>query len=564
MRIKSLIIRETNPKIKNVRVLNFCLYGANFIVDKNTPNERETGNSIGKSTVAKIIDLCFSGKSVSSLYTDSETKNKGVAIEKYLSNKKLEAELELVAQDGQMYTLTCSLFRNGYRKINGQKYTQQDYLSKLNEIVFDLKEQNPTFKQLISKFVRINSNSDEHIFKFLSFASNSVYESIYSFLFKLASDDIVALKASLEEELLEYKRISDSYKRTQKLQSIELLEQKLLAIDNEIKNIKERRREYRYDDDYQREIANNRALLVELNTLETRIDRVMTEIQLLDEAILEQQNTKFESCSTLLTELYKETIKQVESVSKSFEDLVAFHNSMIESKIKFLESKKSEKCLVLEQIKNEYNILNEKKSVIATELLDSGFLSEYNSLSRKIEELMREKGEIENSLAIWKENETNISRVSKMLNELAEKSDSAIIDDNISTFNEFFATYTAILYTDSCVIGFNKQQDGEFPIRLGNIGGVGSGKKKGLISAFDLAYYSFAEKKSIICPRFIVHDKMETTDKKQLREIFNITVETKAQLIIPILNEKLDFLTEEQRNEHIILELSNDDKFFKI
>lgn len=89
----------------------------------------------------------------------------------------------------------------------------------------------------------------------------------------------------------------------------------------------------------QREIANNRALLVELNTLETRIDRVMTEIQLLDEAILEQQNTKFESCSTLLTELYKETIKQVENISKSFEDLVAFHNSMIESKIKFLESK---------------------------------------------------------------------------------------------------------------------------------------------------------------------------------------------------------------------------------
>ena len=32
MRIKSLIIRETNPKIKNVRVLNFCLYGANISV----------------------------------------------------------------------------------------------------------------------------------------------------------------------------------------------------------------------------------------------------------------------------------------------------------------------------------------------------------------------------------------------------------------------------------------------------------------------------------------------------------------------------------------------------
>ena len=564
MRIKSLIIRETYPQIKNVRVIIFYLYGANYIVDKNTPDERETGNSIGKSTVAKIIDLCFSGKSVSSIYTDSETKNKDITIENYLTNNKLEAELNLVAQDGQTYTLICSLFRNGYRKINGQKYTQQEYLSKLNEIVFDLKEPNPTFKQLISKFVRINSNSDDNILKFLSFAPNSVYESVYSFLFKLASDDIVALKASLENELLGYKRILDSYKRTQKLQSIELLEQKLLAINNEIKKYKTQRSEYKYDDDYLKELEKNRILLVRLNALETNIDSIMTEIQLLDEAILEQKNAKFVNCSNLLKELYKETINQLENISKSFENLVTFHNSMVESRIRFLETKKIEKCLALEQIKKEYNTLNKTKSTIAIELLDGGLLSEYNKLSLKIESLMQEKGEIENSLEIWKENESNISRVSKMLSELTEKSDSAIIDDNIATFNEFFSKYTSILYNDSCFIAFNKQQDGEFPIKLGNIGGIGSGKKKGLISAFDLAYYSFAEKKSIICPRFIVHDKMETTDKKQLKEIFNITQETKAQLIIPILNEKIDFLAKEQRNTHVILELSNDDKFFKV
>lgn len=120
------------------------------------------------------------------------------------------------------------------------------------------------------------------------------------------------------------------------------------------------------------------------------------------------------------------------------------------------------------------------------------------------------------------------------------------------------------MYGESCVIAYNKSNDGTFPITLGNIGGVGSGKKKGLISAFDLAYYAFAISENIVCPQFIVHDKMETTDKKQLQEIFNITEENKAQLIIPILNEKLSFLTSEQRNKHIVLELSNDDKFFKI
>ncbi len=564
MRIKSLVIQETIPQINVIRRIDFVLDGANFIVDNTSAELRDSGNSIGKSTVAKIIDLCLGGKTVSTLYSDSETKNKDINIEEYLNKNKLEAILEVLAPDNSIVQLCCSLFPKGYRKINEKKYSYNDYLTHLNKIFFNLTEDTPTFKQLISKFVRINTTVDERIFKFLSFAPNSVYESVYSFLFKLAEDDIVAQKAELENELLTYKHITESYKRTKQLQSIELLEQKLLAINTELKEIRDRRSKIKYEEVYQTELKKNQELVTKSTQLSSSIDSCLTEIYLIEEAINEQQAQVQVDDTSTLQFLYKEASNLLNTVSKQFGELVKFHNSMIQNKIKFLEGRKSQLQDVLEELKKNYKKILEEKKKIAINILDAGMLATLNTLNAKVEELSKEQGEIEKSLKIWRENEENIDRVTNLLEELKGKTDLAIIDDNIATFNEFFTKYSARLYADSCVIAYNKANDGTFPIRLGNIGGVGSGKKKGLISAFDLAYYAFAVKKGITCPKFIIHDKMETTDKKQLQEIFNITEENKAQLIIPILNEKLSFLDAEQRKKHIVLELSNSDKFFKI
>ena len=564
MRIKKLIIRETFPAAKIIREINFVLDGANFIVDNTSEELRDSGNSIGKSTVAKIIDLCLSGKSVSSLYTDAETKNKDFQIEEYLKNNKLEAVLELVDKDDNNVQLVCSLFPRGYRKINGEKYTEHDYLIKLNELFFHLTEASPTFKQLISKFVRINSNLDEHIFKFLSFAPNSVYESIYSFLFKLAEDDIVAQKAALQQELLEFEHITESYKRSKQLQSIELLEQKLLAIKKELVANRSKRDAFKYKDIYQSELAKNQKLVSELARTKNSIDACLTEISFLNDSIELQKSQLQDYDTSTLKYLYEEANSLLEKIDKQFDELVSFHNTMITNKINFLQARRAKLNIQLSELQQKHNDLLEEKKKIAMDILDAGVLENLNILNAKIEELSKEQGEIEQSLKIWKENDDNIKRIIGLLEELNSKTNNSIIDDKIKTFNEFFTQYTSRLYGESCVIAYNKSNDGTFPITLGNIGGVGSGKKKGLISAFDLAYYAFAISENIVCPQFIVHDKMETTDKKQLQEIFNITEENKAQLIIPILNEKLSFLTSEQRNKHIVLELSNDDKFFKI
>lgn len=564
MRIQKLVVQETAPEIRVVREIAFVLEGANFIVDNTSAELIDSGNSIGKSTVAKIIDLCLSGKSVSSLYTDSETKNKDKHIEEYLKNNKLEAILELVDSNGKITKLNCSLFPNGYRKINGTKFNGHDYLVELNKIFFDLSEESPTFKQLISKFVRINANLDEHIFKFLAFAPNSVYESIYSFLFKLAEDDVVAQRANLQQELLAQEHISESFKRSKQLQSIELLEQKLLAIKNEIEVCRCKRSKFKYQDIYHEELEKNQILVQKLANKRSSIETCFIEIGFLDDSIEAHKQQMHDYDTSVLKILYDEADSLFEKINKQFDELVKFHNMMVANKINFLQSRKNQIKVIIENLQKEYNCLLDEKKQIALDIVDAGALEQLNNLNTKIEDLSKEQGEIEQSLNIWKENEDNIKRIKSLLFDLNTKTSAETIDSHISMFNEFFTQYTSRLYAESCVIAYNKSNDGSFPISLGNIGGVGSGKKKGLISAFDLAYYAFAVEKDITCPRFIVHDKMETTDKKQLQEIFNITEENKAQLIIPILNEKLSFLTDEQREKHVILKLSNEDKFFKI
>ena len=59
MKIKKLIVRKTKPSEEIIREIPFNEKGLSLIID-NTPKDiRESGNSVGKSTAIKIIDLCL-------------------------------------------------------------------------------------------------------------------------------------------------------------------------------------------------------------------------------------------------------------------------------------------------------------------------------------------------------------------------------------------------------------------------------------------------------------------------------------------------------------------------
>ncbi|MBU1766740.1 MAG: DUF2326 domain-containing protein, partial [Candidatus Omnitrophica bacterium] len=91
---------------------------------------------------------------------------------------------------------------------------------------------------------------------------------------------------------------------------------------------------------------------------------------------------------------------------------------------------------------------------------------------------------------------------------------------------------------------------------------IGSGKKQGEISCFDIAYTLFADEENIPCLHFLLNDKKELMHDNQLVKIAELVNQNKIQFVASILKDKLP---EELNNEdYFVVKLSQKDKLFRI
>ena len=91
------------------------------------------------------------------------------------------------------------------------------------------------------------------------------------------------------------------------------------------------------------------------------------------------------------------------------------------------------------------------------------------------------------------------------------------------------------------------------------------GKKKGELSAFDLAYINFVNSTKLKRPTFVIHDSIEDVDVNQVFDIFQHASKVNGQYIVAMLSDKID--GEEFslfKKNSVILELSETNKFLKI
>ncbi|OEF96895.1 hypothetical protein BHF71_11260 [Vulcanibacillus modesticaldus] len=121
MFIKRLIVRKTEPNIEIIRDIPFKLNGLNLIVDITDNIPQTSGNSVGKSTAVKIIDLCLGAKTPSYLYKDNETKTDNEKIKNFLEEYKVEAELILFNEKNHI-SIRRGLYKNGSRFIDDKPY----------------------------------------------------------------------------------------------------------------------------------------------------------------------------------------------------------------------------------------------------------------------------------------------------------------------------------------------------------------------------------------------------------------------------------------------------------
>lgn len=252
---------------------------------------------------------------------------------------------------------------------------------------------------------------------------------------------------------------------------------------------------------------------------------------------------------------------------KSYEDLVNFHNTMIQNRIDFIREQLLVKQKILTQYSEQLDDALTEKEKITVEVLDEGLLDEFNMLNKKIEELSLKKGEIQQSINLLEEQEQARLLFSKELNKIEEQMKSDGIEEKIKNFNQIFAGYCDKLYGEKYLLAYNEKwkAEGKFPINIASLGGnVGTGKKKAVIVAYDLAYMQYAINERISVPEFVIHDKMENTHINQLKTIFEICKGIKGQYIIPILRERIDKIDDKYIEKVTVLELSSTNKFFGV
>jgi uncharacterized protein YydD (DUF2326 family) len=270
-----------------------------------------------------------------------------------------------------------------------------------------------------------------------------------------------------------------------------------------------------------------------------------------------------------LQQIYKQATSLVSGIQKTFDELYDFHNQMVESKIRFIAQDLPRiDARLTEQYQHLKHLLGEEAGLsVAITQSDS-----FDVLERLIVELNARhhtKGAYENTLSQLNAVESKLTELNKDLtvidNDLFSDEFALKIKEQINKFNRHFSSVSYELYGEKYALKVDaKIVKGrrlyEFtPFDLKNFS---SGKKQGEISCFDIAYTLFADEENIPCMHFLLNDKKELMHGNQLLKIANLVNAKGIQFVASILKDKLP--EELNKDEHLVLKLSQDDKLFRI
>jgi len=355
--------------------------------------------------------------------------------------------------------------------------------------------------------------------------------------------------------------------KSKSISSLSVLKQSLEIINSDLKDLYDKRNKLSYMDEYRDELDAKRKLTLRINDLQEKMELVEFEISNIENSILNLSKEKSEINIQILQTLYQEAKSYIPQLHKSFEDMVSFHNSMIQNRIDFIQKQMDEKKELLEQYSLQLENILAQKEKITIEALDEGLLDELNMLNRRIEDLSLKKGEIKKSIQLLEEQEEIKQDLNQNLVDIQKQMENGDIEEKIKKFNQFFSDYCDKLYGEKYLLAYNEnwKEEKKFPVSIASLGGkIGTGKKKAVIVAFDLAYMQYSIHMGIKVPQFVIHDKMENTHINQIKTIFEICDEIDGQYIIPILRERIDKVEQKYVEKAKILELSTNNKFFGI
>ncbi len=566
MFIKSLSITSGAKVIREIEFHK----GLNLIIDES--EHQVTGNSVGKTTVLKLVDFCL-GANPKHIYVDHETKKQEYKLVKdYLIENKILITLVLTA-DLDKGTDDIVIERNFLarkeliRKINGEELTEEEFDLKLSNILFpEHLASKPTFRQIISHNIRYKDESINNTLKTLdTYTSDAEYETLYLFLFGCEFT-----KGNSKQEILTKIKQEDTYKnRLEKNQTKTAYETALALINNDIEELNKRKSSFNLNENFEKDLDTLNEIRYSINKLSSTIGKLNIRKDLIKETEEELKSNRSDIDLRQLEIIYNQATSKITTIQKSFSDLVAFHNTMIEEKVKFITKELPTLVKSISERNNSLKRLLAEEQKLTTAISKSDSFDELEKVISELTEKYRKKGEYENIIQQLSEVESNIKDFNKQLNEIDSElfSDSfeQVVKTQLNKFNKYFAAISNELYGEQYAVKYdiiiNKKGQRLYKFSSFNAN-MSSGKKQGEISCFDLAYTLFADEENIPCLHFLLNDKKELMDDKQLVKISEFVNRNNIQFVASILKDKLP--EEINKEEYFVVKLSQNDKLFRI
>lgn len=562
MFLKSLTIHNDDVLIREISFHK----GINLIVDETKSKDKtESGNSVGKTTVLRLIDFCLDGDGVN-IYKDPEFKNTNKKIEEFLKENNILITLVLIEDLDDEKSKKIIIQRNflsrksKIQKVNGETLANDVFSSRLKELIFDSTFDKPSLKQLKSKNIRDEKNKLIHTIKVLNaFTTDVEYELLFLFWLGIDTDsskDKLVRDINLEEKL---------QTRLRKESNLSQINQSLIIINKQIEVLNKKKELFNLNEKYEEELQS-------LNNIKSNINKVSTHLSRLElrkELILESK-VDFEKDVTNINidqikRMYEKAKSYIPNIQRTFEETVSFHNEMIQQKVAYITEELPTLEHEINHLKRSLNSLIIQEKSISESLNKSGAIEDLQLIINDLNSYYEKKGNFEEQKRLWEKSNDNLKQLNDKLDKINKNilSKDELIQQRIVEFNSYFSDISSRLDGVHSLLSADNE-GGTYKFKIDNIeGNPGTGSKKSQMASFDLAYIKFADSLNIPCLHFILQDQIENVHSNQISNLLTeIVDEVNCQYVLPVLRDKLPINIDITSFE--ILSLSQSDKLFKV
>lgn len=567
MFIKSLTIYNDNGIIREIPFHK----GLNLIVDNTANVTTTTGNNVGKTTVLKLVDFCL-GKDRRIIYSDpSAPKVEHADVKNFLTDTNVIIELVLTTDFEKRDVIIKRNFKKrtgALREINGINFSNDEiFVKELEQTILGIQIEKPTFRQIISHNIRYSEQTVSNVLKTLDpYTSDAEYETLFLYMFgcKFGEGD-------MRQEKLEKLKTDRNFKnRLERIHGKSTYMSLLGLVNARINELQQQKASLNINPNFSEDMDRLNEVKYNINKISSNIHSLCIRRDMIIDAQQDLGTQKSSIDVAQLELIYRQAKVLIPEIQRTFEELVAYHNQMLDNKVKFISNSLPRIEKQLEDLQEELKQHLLREDYFTQKVVKSNTYEDLEKLINELNIKFQEKGEYENVILQIETVEAEIACSEKELQEIDDKLFSETfkshVQEQIDKFNIIFSQISRAIYDEEYVIKFdsviNKRTNTNIYKFTSFNANLSTGKKMGEISCFDIAYTIFARQENIPCLYFLLNDKKELMSDNQLISIANIIQENNIQFVASILRDKLP--VELNNPDLFIVELSQEDKLFKL